>query len=297
MNKTLLWQPLKSTNVRTKETLTTVSKRLIDLAYQKKPHLSARFVTNYFFRPQMMREKPHFKKWSDKADTYFIPVENTEHFVKSYSWGEGPVVILMHGWAGRGLQLYSFIEPLVARGYKVVTFDAPAHGDSTGITTNFFEFYLSLKSVINYHQNVESIIAHSMGCAAALANADFFSFIPKLALIAPQYDINLELNSWSEKTLLSKKNFNKTHRFLEDKYGLDLENLNPKKMASDLDAEVLLVHDRDDLPCPHSNSVQLAKKLKQGQLHLTEGLGHYRIVRSPKVIAKVIDFIDPKILN
>jgi len=39
-------------------------------------------------------------------------------------------VLLVHGWGGRGAQLASFVEPLVARGFSVLTFDAPGHGAS-----------------------------------------------------------------------------------------------------------------------------------------------------------------------
>ena len=44
------------------------------------------------------------------------------------SWGAGPVVYLVHGWAGHRGQLAAFVPPLVAYGYRVVAFDAPSHG-------------------------------------------------------------------------------------------------------------------------------------------------------------------------
>ena len=46
------------------------------------------------------------------------------------SGARGPVVYLVHGWAGRGSQLAGFVEPLTAAGFRAVLFDAPAHGDS-----------------------------------------------------------------------------------------------------------------------------------------------------------------------
>src|SRR3954471_12912224 len=50
--------------------------------------------------------------------------------VAAWKWGQGPTVLLVHGWEGRGSQLGSFVEPLVAAGLSVVAFDAPGHGDS-----------------------------------------------------------------------------------------------------------------------------------------------------------------------
>ena len=49
-----------------------------------------------------------------------------------WSWGEGPIVLLVHGWNGRSTQLGGFVSPLVARGHRVVAFDALGHGDSDG---------------------------------------------------------------------------------------------------------------------------------------------------------------------
>ena len=57
-------------------------------------------------------------------------VESLGAAVRGHVWGAGPVVYLVHGWGGRGSQLASFVEPLLAGGFRVVMFDAPAHGDS-----------------------------------------------------------------------------------------------------------------------------------------------------------------------
>src|SRR2546427_12072126 len=49
-------------------------------------------------------------------------------------WQAGPAlapgVLLVHGWGGRGVQMGSFVAPLLARGYRVVWFDQPGHGES-----------------------------------------------------------------------------------------------------------------------------------------------------------------------
>ena len=47
-------------------------------------------------------------------------------------WGEGPAVLLLHGWAGRPTQFAHLIEQLVGAGYSVYALDAPAHGRSPG---------------------------------------------------------------------------------------------------------------------------------------------------------------------
>ena len=43
--------------------------------------------------------------------------------MKAWSWGEGPIVLLVHGWNGRATQLGDFVAPLVERGYRVVAYE------------------------------------------------------------------------------------------------------------------------------------------------------------------------------
>src|SRR6185295_15857353 len=33
--------------------------------------------------------------------------------LQAWRWGRGPVVLLLHGWGGRGGQLSAFVEPLL----------------------------------------------------------------------------------------------------------------------------------------------------------------------------------------
>ncbi|MFP2912939.1 hypothetical protein ACLESD_49620, partial [Pyxidicoccus sp. 3LFB2] len=40
--------------------------------------------------------------------------------VAVWSWGEGPRVLLVHGWSGYGGQLTAFVAPLVEAGFSVV---------------------------------------------------------------------------------------------------------------------------------------------------------------------------------
>jgi pimeloyl-ACP methyl ester carboxylesterase len=52
------------------------------------------------------------------------------------AWGEGPTVLLAHGWESRRTHWSAFVPALTAAGYRAVAIDAPAHGDSPGETSN-----------------------------------------------------------------------------------------------------------------------------------------------------------------
>ena len=59
--------------------------------------------------------------------------------------GEGPKVLLLHGWSGRGSQLFAFADKLRKSNAEVVTFDMPAHGQSLGNKTNIVELVACIK--------------------------------------------------------------------------------------------------------------------------------------------------------
>lgn len=39
---------------------------------------------------------------------------------------------MVHGWSGRGTQMSKIAEALVEQGYRIISFDAPAHGKADG---------------------------------------------------------------------------------------------------------------------------------------------------------------------
>ncbi|MEV6490710.1 alpha/beta fold hydrolase [Actinoplanes sp. NPDC051633] len=98
--------------------------------------------------------------------------------VVGQTWGTGPNVYLVHGWAGHAGQLSAYVAPLVERGHRVITFDALSHGRSAPgaygrRSTSIPELALSFTAVATAYGPAHAVIAHSMGGAAtALAIRD-----------------------------------------------------------------------------------------------------------------------------
>ena len=84
-------------------------------------------------------------------------------------WGN-PTAYLVHGWGGWWQQLSAHVEPLLARGFCVVAFDAPSHGDSgPGVhgrrSTTFLEMAEALGAVVSEFGRPTLVVAHSAGRA------------------------------------------------------------------------------------------------------------------------------------
>ena len=77
-------------------------------------------------------------------------------------------MLLVHGWNGRATQLYRFITPLQQQGYRVLGFDAPAHGHSSGNHTNLAEVSNVILEISRIYGGFHCIVAHSIGGLASL---------------------------------------------------------------------------------------------------------------------------------
>ena len=82
-------------------------------------------------------------------------------------WGEGPIVLLAHGWESRRTHWSAFVGPLVEAGFRPLAVDAPAHGDSPGQTANVLEYGLALVQVGRQVGPIAGVVGHSFGAGAA----------------------------------------------------------------------------------------------------------------------------------
>src|SRR5687767_9628102 len=106
-----------------------VATRLFRGSFQLTARLAPRFAAKWakalFFAPPRARRRPreHATAQRGKSFTVFSRGEP----VVGRSWGEGPVVLLVHGWGGHSGQLWKWVDPLVRAGYQAVAVDLPGH--------------------------------------------------------------------------------------------------------------------------------------------------------------------------
>jgi pimeloyl-ACP methyl ester carboxylesterase len=61
--------------------------------------------------------------------------------------------------------------------------------------------------------------------------------------------------------------------------------------AQEISVPVLVIHDQDDPEVPVKAGINIHKHLKNGELMLTERLGHRKILGNPAVMEKTVQFI------
>jgi alpha-beta hydrolase superfamily lysophospholipase len=103
------------------------------------------------------------------------------------TWGEEgkPLVLLVHGWGGHRAQLAAFVEPLLAAGYRAVSFDAPAHGDLPGTQSSGYQIAEAMHAVVEKVGMPQAVIAHSLGTMAVTVALDEWLKVQKVVFFGP----------------------------------------------------------------------------------------------------------------
>lgn len=212
--------------------------------------------------------------------------------VAAWRWGHGPTVLLVHGWEGRGAQLGAVIEPLVAAGLSVVTFDAPGHGDSPGTRLYLTDHADAVADVAAAVGPLHATISHSFGSAAVLlAHARNGVDAPINVTISPNVLIDDAIVRFAKLVALDEVERVALEDALARHSGLGLDALQLASLVGRREAGLLVIHDREDAEVPLRHGDALAGLWSGARLEITEGLGHRKILRDPAVIAETVAFV------
>jgi pimeloyl-ACP methyl ester carboxylesterase len=212
--------------------------------------------------------------------------------VSAWRWGFGPTVLLVHGWEGRGSQLATLVEPLLAAGLSVVTFDAPAHGDSPGNRLYLVDHADAIADVADATGPLHAIVSHSFGSAAVLlAYARAGVDAPRNVAIAPNVLIDDAVQRFATMVALDDLERAGLERSLTAHGGITLTDLRVEHLAGGRKTDLLVIHDREDREVPIKHGDRLAAAWPNAKLQVTDGLGHRRILRDPAVLAEIVGFV------
>lgn len=212
-------------------------------------------------------------------------------------WGSGPTVYLVHGWAGHRRQYAELVAPLVARGVRVVAFDMPSHGDSgPGMfgprSTSFVEFAATIEAVVARFGEPHAIVAHSAGAIATACTLTDGMHADRLVLLAPMVGPLPHLRLFARGLGFGDRVFNRLVTRLEHRVGAPMRHFDvPELGRATAMPPTLVIHDRGDRSTPVSDGAAIAAAWPSARLHVTEGLGHNRLLRDPEVITRIADFV------
>ncbi|RZJ32793.1 MAG: alpha/beta hydrolase, partial [Flavobacterium sp.] len=201
-------------------------------------------------------------------------------------------ILLVHGWSGRGTQLVKIADELLQLGYSTISFDAPAHGKSSGKTTLMPEFIASILELEKQFGPFEAGVGHSLGGMSLYNSMRQGLKLNRLVTIASGDVVQDIMDDFTYKLRMKHKVSNLMRVYFEDKFGETMESFSAYLSAKEIDISVLVIHDNDDEDIPVKAGIHIHKFLKNGQLMITKGLGHRKILGDEKVIQATVEFIN-----
>lgn len=255
------------------------------------PDLAGAWAERLFLTPP--RPKYPESEFFDLIDARSSFVEHRGRQLATWRWGshDAPAVLLAHGWGGRATQMRAFVFHLAGAGFRVIAYDQPAHGLSEGRFTALPDFADALMTVARHHGNVRAVIGHSLGAtAAALAMAQGLP-IERAVLLSPPSDVLGYSRRFARWHWIPEAVRGAMQQAVEERFGMRWADLEVGRFAQRLEAAALVIHDRDDRMVPAWQGARLARVWPGARLHLTQGLGHSRILEDESAIREAVDFI------
>lgn len=280
-----------STNVRTGWIRQSVTHALFKFAWRWIPGLTRWLALRLFFAPSGYPTSSVEKACLKQGRPFQIQVNDKT--IQGWKWGNGPAVLLVHGWNGRGIQFHGFIPPLVQAGYTAISIDGPAHGASTGRITSYFEFTDTVRSLLSENRNlgITGIIAHSFGAAAVINAMAKEGLALNMVWIAPVLRLRELLFNTLDQYGIPRSIYTSLIGEFETRFGYHLKSDNPCRLVAGLSGSAMIVHDVKDRTAPFEASDEQARKHDNISLHATNGLGHRKIMTDAKVIHRCVAFL------
>lgn len=215
------------------------------------------------------------------------------HNIVTYRWGtSGPMVLLVHGWSGRGTQMGSFVEPLIEAGYRVLSFDAPAHGKSSGKQTNLYEVADVIVELQKLHGKFDSVITHSFGgpCTAVALHRGLIT--TRVINISPPATTKGLVKKFINTLKIPEKAGLNLMQRIENKFGTNIwQEISMQNTVKGLNIPAMVIHDEQDMDVPWQEGHIVALSWDNANFIKTTGLGHRRILRDRSVIDSTVSFI------
>lgn len=207
-------------------------------------------------------------------------------------WGQGPTVLLMHGWEGRPTQFAHLIDTLVRSGYTAVALEGPAHGHSPGNQAHVVLFARALLEAAAELPALRAVIGHSMGGSAVMLALQWGLRAEAAVSIAAPAQLLGVLRGFARRLGMPARARAAFVRQVERDVGVPIARLDVK--GYQLDIPALVVHAEDDGVVPASEAQAIHEAWFDSRLMLLPEGGHQRVLANPQLIEGVQALLAPR---
>jgi pimeloyl-ACP methyl ester carboxylesterase len=184
---------------------------------------------------------------------------------------------------------------------RVVAFDSVSHGNSPPGVAFSRRSIEHLRQVMATLGPLHAVVSHSAGAyltMLALLNPPAGCAVTKCVYVAPYPDIATTLRTFTDYFRVPRTEpvQRQLQRWFEDIGGLPFDRQSmrhclPRHRTPQV-PKCLFIHDTDDRHIPLDCTRCMLAALEGAHLHVTSGLGHFRVLKDGGAIAHIVAFLN-----
>jgi pimeloyl-ACP methyl ester carboxylesterase len=212
--------------------------------------------------------------------------------IAAWRLGEGPAVLVVHGWEDDNSLWTPLIDQLSMIGRAVVALDLPAHGYSEGERAPLLASAKAVAGVAAAFGPIDAIVAHSFGCPASVTAIEEHGLTPeRVVLIGTALHQRGQIIRIAERNDIPMEVVEQIFATYEADVGKPVDWFDLRRVAPAMTARALILHSMDDDACDWEGARALADVWPGAEFALTDGLGHRMIAQDPSVVERIVDFV------
>lgn len=255
--------------------------KMLNLLATVAPTQAGRMAFRIFCTPRSGKLRPKdmdFLATAHEQATHHIE----QHAIQTYIWQPSkkvdspPTALFLHGWESNSARWQRFVHAFRDAGFRVMAFDAPAHGGSSGKMLNLIIYSGVVKGFLEKNGAPDVLIGHSIGGAATVMSiAAFGAPRPKKAAVLGVFaESTRVIRDFGHVLGLDEKVLEYAKREVLRRSQMPLEAYSIREKSRLLaDLPGLVLHDTDDEVAPFAEGQQVAEAWG-AQFIETQGLGH-----------------------
>ena len=206
----------------------------------------------------------------------------------------GRTILICHGFDSASYKFAHYIQPLLNLGFKIIAFDAPAHGLSEGKTINVLIYRNFILEVVKLYGPIDGIMAHSFGGTAAALAAEQMppGMLKRLILIAPATETTRSISDFCRILHISERLQKAMEQLIVSIGGQPVSWYSVNRIVQSVHTPTLWLHDEMDTITPYTDMAHLQDlNLSHLSITITKGLGH-SLYNNNDIAHKIINFMN-----
>ena len=205
-------------------------------------------------------------------------------------------VLIAHGYASYAYKFEHYIAPLLKMGYRVLAFDAPAHGQSEGKHIHVVIYQEAIQKIMEQAGPIHHFIGHSLGALTLSMIAEKIDQAEarKFVLIAPATKTTTTFANFFKMMHLNEVTKTAFLQDVSNRTSHTVDHFAADRALTNYKGPILWVHDEKDMVCPYEDIINFKENAPSNiKFLITNGLGHNKVYKTAEIMDQIMTFLTP----